>query len=224
MGALQFWGNNIGYSEILRKSRLNTETSSHLRTKTSEGSGSTWIIFTWYIESFEASSISEKAHLYSYVWGNTQLEYDVCTARNESKWVDIFRMIGDKLLPSLTSSSHLIFDAYELKKSGDCLVSSWSSRLFITLSSSIFSFGCSILIWVDIFMTKSGTLLPSLTSSSNDILEASELKKSGDCLVSSWSSRHFITLLSSGRERWMNKGRDESWGRYSVRMNITLIF
>ena len=39
----------------------------------------------------------------------------------------------------------------------------------------------------DIFGTKSGTLLQSLTPSSNDTLEASELMKLGDCLVSSWS-------------------------------------
>ena len=39
----------------------------------------------------------------------------------------------------------------------------------------------------DIFGKKSGTLLPSLTASSNDTLEASELMKLGDCLVSSWS-------------------------------------
>ena len=41
------------------------------------------------------------------------------------------------------------------------------------------------------------TLLPSLTSSSNDILEGSELKKSGDCLVSSRSSTRCCRL--SGR-------------------------
>ena len=54
--------------------------------------------------------------------------------------MDIFKTKGDTLLPTLTSSWYYIFEAYELKQSGDCLVASWPSRLFITLYHCQFFF------------------------------------------------------------------------------------
>ena len=125
-------------------SRLNTKTSPHLCTWTSEHSGSTWIVFVWYIESFEASQILEKGHLYLYAWGSTKSAHGVCTDRIEGTWVDIFQMKGDTLHPTLTTSSYYIFQASELKKSGDCWVPSWYSRLVVTPYAIVnFSFGCS---------------------------------------------------------------------------------
>ena len=65
-------------------SRLNTKTSPHLCTWTSEHSGSTWIVFVWYIKSFEASQILEKGHLYLYAWGST-ISRHVASAQTELK-------------------------------------------------------------------------------------------------------------------------------------------